>query len=81
MTRTQRIAYQHEFRRLMTNPETRHSAHANRLARKLHQHGQRWFNRMLNRPDNRIPANRGGRPRRLICCRQNVRATARLLPV
>jgi hypothetical protein len=76
MTRTQRIAYQHEFRRLMTNPETRHSAHANRLARKLHQHGQRWFNRMLNRPDNRIPANRGGRPRRLKSQRARTGETA-----
>lgn len=65
MTRTQRIAYQHEFCRLMANPATRYSDQAGKLARKLSEHGQRWYNRMLiTQPDNRIPTNRGGRPRR-----------------
>jgi hypothetical protein len=65
MTRTQRIACEHEFRRLMGNPATRYSAHTSKLSRKLHEHGQRMFRRMLNtEPDNRIPTNRGGRPRR-----------------
>ena len=64
MTRAQRIAYEHEFRRLMENPGTRDSAHAQKLARTLDRHGQRRFMQMLNRPDDRIPTNRGGPPRR-----------------
>jgi hypothetical protein len=64
LPRAQLIAYERELFRLIENPRTRYSAHADKLGRKLHQHGSAWFQRMLNHPDNRIPTNRGGRPRR-----------------